>query len=56
MQALLWIGLILIVLWIIGWLGFQLAGFLIHLLLIVGIILLIVGAVRWLSERSSAGP
>ncbi|HWV58774.1 MAG TPA: DUF5670 family protein [Longimicrobiales bacterium] len=56
MQALLWIGLILIVLWVVGWLGFQLAGFLVHLLLIIGIILVIVGAVRWLAERPSSGP
>ncbi len=46
MRTLLWIGIILIVLWALAWLVFRASGFLIHLLLIVGVILLIASLVR----------
>jgi hypothetical protein len=37
------IGILLVVVWVVGFLVFKVAGFLIHLLIIVGIIMLIVG-------------
>ena len=40
------IAAILIVLWILGWLVFHIAGGLIHILLVVGIIVLVVNFVR----------
>lgn len=40
------IAVILIVLWILGWLVFHIAGGLIHILLIVGIIVLAVNFFR----------
>ena len=40
------IAVILIVLWILGWLVFHIAGGLIHILLIVGIIVLAVNFLR----------
>ncbi|MBA3258660.1 MAG: hypothetical protein H0T68_04235 [Gemmatimonadales bacterium] len=40
------IGALLLVAWVFGFLVFKVAGFLIHLVLIVGVILLIVGLVR----------
>ena len=40
------LGIRLVVLWAVAWLVFKVAGFLIHLLLIVGIIVLIVGLVK----------
>lgn len=40
------IGIILIVLWLLGLVVFETAGFLIHLLLIVGIIMVILHFVR----------
>jgi hypothetical protein len=40
------LGIVLIIVWIMGFVVFKLAGFLIHLLLIAGAILLIVGLVR----------
>lgn len=40
------IGVLLLVAWVFGFLVFKVAGFLIHLVLIVGVILLIVGLVR----------
>lgn len=56
MHALFWIALLLIVLWVIGWLGFNLAGFLIHLLLIVGLILLLIVVMRWLADKAKSSP
>ncbi len=46
MNALIWIGILLIIAWMVGWLVFKTAGFLIHLLLIVGVVLLVWWAVR----------
>ena len=46
MDALIWIGIILIVLWILGWVVFQTAGLLMNVLLVVGIILLVWWAIR----------
>ena len=40
------LGVLLIVLWAVLWLGFHLAGWIIHLLIIVGIILLVWGLIK----------
>jgi hypothetical protein len=46
MRGLIPIGILLVIAWILGYLVFKLAGFLIHLLVIVGIIMVIVGFFR----------
>ena len=43
MRGLIPIGILLLIAWVVGFLVFKVAGFLIHLLVIVGIIMLIVG-------------
>jgi hypothetical protein len=43
------IGILLVIAWIVGFLVFKLAGFLIHLLVIVGVIMLIVGLFKRMS-------
>jgi hypothetical protein len=43
MRGLIPIGIVLVIAWVLGFLVFKLAGFLIHLLVIVGVIMLIVG-------------
>lgn len=40
------VGVLLLVAWVFGFLIFKVAGFLIHLVLVVGVILLIAGLVR----------
>jgi hypothetical protein len=45
------IAAVILVLWILGWLAFHIAGGLIHLLLIIGLIVLVIG---FLSGRRSA--
>ncbi|HEX6106874.1 MAG TPA: lmo0937 family membrane protein [Gemmatimonadales bacterium] len=45
-SSLVTIGLVLVVLWILGFAVFKVAGFLIHLLLIVGAVVLIAGLVK----------
>jgi hypothetical protein len=46
MRGLVSLGILLVILWAVGWLVFKTAGLLIHLLLIVGIIMLILGLVK----------
>jgi hypothetical protein len=46
MSGLIPIGIVLVIAWVLGFLVFKLAGFLIHLLVIVGVIMLIAGLVR----------
>ena len=46
MRGLVSLGILLVVLWLVAWLVFKVAGFFIHLLLIVGIIMLIMGLVK----------
>ena len=46
MSALVIIGVILIVIWLLGWLAFEIASGLIHLLLIIGAVMLIWGLVK----------
>jgi hypothetical protein len=49
MRGLIPIGIVLVVAWVLGFVVFKLAGFLIHLLVIVGIIMLVVGLFKRLS-------
>ncbi len=42
MSILLWIALIVILIWLFGWILIPAVGFLIHILLVIGVILLIV--------------
>ena len=45
MNTLLWIGILLAVAWVVGWVLMELAGFLIHLVLIIAVVLLVWWAV-----------
>jgi Family of unknown function (DUF5670) len=53
MQNLISIGILLVVAWVVGFLVFKVAGFLIHLLVIIGIIMLAVGFFRRVGGDSS---
>lgn len=46
MRSLLWVGILLVILWALGWLVFRVASALIHIVLVVGIILAIMAVVR----------
>lgn len=46
MHALAWIGIALLVLWAVLWLGFQLVSGIVHLLVVVGVVLLVWGLVK----------
>jgi hypothetical protein len=46
------LGVLLLILWVVGFVVFKAAGFLIHLLVIVGIVMLIAGFLR----RVTGGP
>jgi hypothetical protein len=46
MRALVTLGIVLIVLWAILWIGFRIVSGIIHLLVVVAIILIIVGLIR----------
>lgn len=46
MGLLLWLAIILFILWLLGFGVFHVAGFLIHLLLIIAVIALIVWVIR----------
>jgi hypothetical protein len=49
MRGLIPIGIVLVIAWVVGFVVFKLAGFLIHLLVVIGIIMLIVGFFRRVS-------
>jgi hypothetical protein len=51
MQSLIPIGIILVIAWVLGLVVFKVAGFLIHLLVIVGVIMLLVGFFKRVSGR-----
>jgi hypothetical protein len=55
MRGLIPIGILLVIAWVLGFVVFKLAGFLIHLLVIVGVIMLIVGFFKWVSGDVSSG-
>jgi predicted anti-sigma-YlaC factor YlaD len=46
MKGLVSLGVMLVVLWAVAYLVFKTAGFLIHLLLIIGAIMLVIGLVK----------
>jgi hypothetical protein len=46
MKGLVSLGIVLLVLWAVAYLVFKTAGFLIHLLLIVGAIMLVIGLLK----------
>lgn len=52
MNTVLWIGILLALAWLVGWLLMEVAGFLIHLLLIAAVVLLI----WWAVQKFRAGP
>lgn len=54
MKGLVSLGVVLIIAWLVGLVVFKVAGFLIHLLLIVGAIILIVGLVKRVSGDVSS--
>jgi hypothetical protein len=54
MNNLISIGIVLVVVWVLGFVVFKLAGFLIHLLVIVGVIMLIVGLFNRVSGGTSS--
>ena len=46
MHTLAWIGIALLVLWAVLWLGFQIVSGVVHLLVVAGLVLLVWGLVR----------
>jgi hypothetical protein len=52
MKGLVALGALLIVVWMVSFIVFKIAGLLIHLLLFVGIVMLIVGLVKRVGSRS----
>lgn len=49
MRGLIPIGIVLVIAWALGFVVFKVAGFLIHLLVVVGVILLILGLFKRVS-------
>jgi hypothetical protein len=54
MSSFISIGILLVIAWIVGFLVFKLAGFLIHLLVIVGVVMLLVGFFKRVSGGVSS--
>jgi len=54
-QGLVSIGILLIIAWAVAFVIFKVAGFLIHLLVIVGVIMLLVGFFRRMGGGVSSG-
>ena len=54
MKGLIGLGIVLVIAWVAAFLVYKTAGFLIHLLLIVGAIMLIAGLVKRVSGRTSS--
>jgi hypothetical protein len=46
MRGLISLGIVLVVAWIVGFVVFKVAGFLIHVLLLIGAVMLILGLLR----------
>ncbi len=55
MQGIIGLGAVLVVAWLVGFLVFKTAGFLIHLLLLVGAVMLVIGLVKRGSRAISRG-
>ena len=46
MNVLAWVGIVLLVLWAVLWLGFKIVSGIVHLLVLIGVVLLIWGLVK----------
>ena len=46
MSGLVWLGIILIVLWAVLWLGFHIVSGLVHLLVIVAVVMIVGGLIK----------
>ena len=46
MHALAWIGIALVALWAVLWLGFQIVSGVVHLIVVAGVVLLVWGLVK----------
>jgi hypothetical protein len=55
MRGLIPIGIVLVIAWVLGFVVFKLAGFLIQLVVIVGVIMLILGLLKRVSGDVSSG-
>jgi hypothetical protein len=53
MKSLIWIGIVLMVLWGVLWLGVKIAFGAIHLLLLAGIALIVWGAIKHMRSSSA---
>lgn len=53
MNGLIGFGIFLLILWVVGFVVFKVAGFLIHLLVLVAIVMLIAGLFRRVTGRRS---
>jgi hypothetical protein len=51
MNGLIGLGILLLMLWLVGFIVFKVAGFLIHLLILVAVVMLIAGFVRRVAGR-----
>jgi hypothetical protein len=45
-RRLVWLGIVLLILWVVLWLGFKIVSGLVHLLVILGLIFLVWGLVK----------
>jgi hypothetical protein len=46
MHVLAWLGIVLLVLWAVLWLGFKIVSGVVHLLVIIGVVLLVWGLLK----------
>ena len=46
MSGLVWIGVILLAIWLVLWLGFQIVGGLVHLLVLAAVVFIVWGLVK----------
>ena len=51
MNGLIGLGILLLILWVVGFIVFKVAGFLIHLLILVAVVMLIAGFIRRVAGR-----
>lgn len=56
MKGLVSIGMLLVVAWIVGLVVFKVAGFLIHVLLLVGALMLVIGLIKRLRGSPTSAP
>jgi hypothetical protein len=50
-NGLIGLGILLLVLWVVGFIVFKVAGFLIHVLVVVAVVMLIAGLIRRVTGR-----